>query len=158
MSIKIEDVRDPALRRQLRAALDISNRATMAALKPEASDPPRVSHESQSPLEAKFERLYGECGGPALTREICLVPGRKFRCDFYHEPSRTIIEMEGFRDHTSRKGFRRDGEKYFALTMLGFTVIRITGEILNEENVRKIIQFINNKAPLKRRKMRLVRE
>jgi hypothetical protein len=48
-----------------------------------------------SRLESRFELLWRAHGGPDLEKEFRFHPVRKWRADFAHLPSRTLIEIEG---------------------------------------------------------------
>lgn len=126
--------------------------------KREAIFGPPISQDGvQSELERLFTSLWTHIApGISLESEKHLVPGKLWRVDFYHDPSRVVIEIEGFRDHTSKKGFNRDAEKYLTLTFMGFTVVRLTRQLLTEESINKVISIIKSKIPAqgKRRKDR----
>ena len=81
----------------------------------------RTRHRSKtriSRLEAKFEFYWRGLGGPELKREFVFHPERKWRADFAHIESRTLIEIEGgvFINgggrHNRAAGFIADAEKY----------------------------------------------
>jgi hypothetical protein len=96
-----------------------------------------------SNLEEKFSMLWIEAGGPTLEREVPLIPGRLFRVDFLHDASKTVIEIEGFGiGHVSKKGFKKDADKYLELTMMGYTLFRLTRHLITESNILRIIGFI----------------
>lgn len=95
----------------------------------------------ESPLERLFLELWTHCKGTALEREVCLVPDREWRCDFVHERSKVCVELQGFADHASKKGFRRDNEKHWALAKLGYRVITWDRKLVNESNVRELIRI-----------------
>ena len=99
-----------------------------------------------SPLEARFVELWAECKGPELRREAHLIPGRMFRVDFLHEATKTVIEIQGLRDHASAKGFARDIDKFFMLQIdLGYLVVCFNRKMLMKENVMKLIVYITDK-------------
>lgn len=99
-----------------------------------------------SPLEARFVELWAECEGPELRREVHLIPGRMFRVDFLHEATKTVIEIQGLRDHASAKGFARDIDKFFMLQIdLGYLVVCFNRKMLMKENVMKLIAYITEK-------------
>lgn len=141
--MRLEDIKSPALRASIRAKLESVRKPTVLISHSSAAlVPPKDKNASGSPLEALFLDLWTECGGQTLEREICLVPGRMFRCDFYHEESRIVIEIEGLKDHASIKGWNRDAEKYLTLTLLGFTVIRLSRALITEETIKKVIAYV----------------
>jgi hypothetical protein len=107
-----------------------------------------LSVQAESPLEAKFLMWWTACDGPELRREAAVIPGRLFRIDFLHESSKTAIELQGFRDHTSRKGFARDIDKFFMLQVdLGYTVVCLNRAMVTEENIWKLIRFCRGEQP-----------
>ncbi len=58
----------------------------------------RLRHRDPKPpsrLEARFLRLWKALDGPPLEKEFRFHPGRRWRADFAHLPSRTLIEIEG---------------------------------------------------------------
>lgn len=100
--------------------------------------------KDESPLEALFLSLWTRAGGPPLERESGLIPGRMFRVDFVHRPSKRVIEIEGYGiGHFGKAGFKKDAEKYFALDIdLDYRITRLTKHLITEENVKKIIAVI----------------
>lgn len=103
---------------------------------------------SSSTLEKKFFWTWMACkNAPVIMHEQKLVPGRRFRCDFYHPESKTVIEIEGGAysggRHTRGKGFEDDCEKYLLLTLGGFTVIRLSAKQINVPTIERIVKFIN---------------
>lgn len=97
----------------------------------------------ESPLEAKFDELWRECNGPLLEREAALIPGRLFRVDFLHKESKTVIEIQGFKDHTSRKGFSRDNEKFLLHFFYGYRILALDRHLISKENIKKIIDILS---------------
>ena len=77
-------------------------------------------------------------------REVMLIPGRKWRVDFYFGgPYRLAIEVEGGTSfgksrHSRGEGFEHDARKYNALARAGIMLLRystrmvIKGEAINE--------------------------
>lgn len=117
------------------------------AIKPAILRPPKPPKPRKSELEAKFEALWSQFKGPELKEQQGLIPGRLFKVDYLHEPTKTVIEIEGFRDHASKKGFKRDAGKYFTLDIdLDYRVIRLTRELLTEENIEKLIRRIRSRT------------
>lgn len=110
---------------------------------------PRLRYRDEKPpsrLEARFLRLWEAIGGPPLEREFRFHPGRRWRADFAHLPSRTLVEIEGgiwLRGrHTRPQGFLADIEKYFEAAMAGWRVLRITERELTTATVKRIIDFL----------------
>lgn len=104
----------------------------------------------KSSLESRFLALWQEAGGPPLAHDLVFYPGRRWRADFAHGPSRTLIEIEGgvwnHGRHTSPKGFMADAEKYLAATLAGWTVLRLTAPMLKEDRIRPIIDYVRGRA------------
>lgn len=97
-------------------------------------------------LADRFERLWAAADGPALTPEYRFHPERNWRADYCHEPSRTLIELEGGTwsggAHTRGKGYAEDAEKYNAALVAGYRVFRLTGEMITADNVRMVLDFV----------------
>lgn len=84
-----------------------------------------------SRLEELFAR-HVQCRGlPAPTRELSPIPGRRWRVDFAWPVHMLAVEIEGGTwvagRHNRPAGFEKDCEKYNALQMAGWTVLRFTG-------------------------------
>ena len=91
-----------------------------------------------SHLEVKFLRIWKDVGGPELESEYRFHPKRRWRADFYHAGSRTLIEIEGgafHGRHVTGKGFLADAEKYLAAYQLQFAVVRLTAPQLTRDNI-----------------------
>lgn len=110
---------------------------------------PRLRYRDEKPpsrLEGRFMRLWESLGGPNLEKEFRFHPPRRWRADFAHLPSRTLIEVEGgifIRGrHNRAMGFLGDIEKYFEAAMAGWRVLRITERELTTTTVKRIIDFL----------------
>jgi hypothetical protein len=110
---------------------------------------PRLRHRDPKPpsrLEARFMRIWEAAVGPRIERELLFHPGRRWRADFAHLPSRTLIEIEGgiwLRGrHTRPQGFLADIEKYFEAAMAGWRVLRLSERELTTPTVARIIAFL----------------
>ena len=103
---------------------------------------------SPSRLEARFSLLWRAANGPALEKEFVFHPGRRWRADFAHIPSRTLIEIEGgiwiHGRHNRAEGFLADIEKYFEAALAGWTVLRLSERQLTLEAVERIVRFVKN--------------
>lgn len=101
---------------------------------------------SGSRLESKFALYWQAAGGPPLEREYRFDPNRRWRADFAHIQSRTLIEIEGgiFINgrHNRAAGFIADIEKYLNATLAGWTVIRLANVHITMPNVERIVRFI----------------
>lgn len=94
--------------------------------------------------------------GPKLEEEFRFHPVRRWRADFVHHESMTLIEVEGGHwlgnsgklnpktgkpmkgRHTSGKGFEDDCEKYLEAALLGYKVIRLVSKQINAETLDRI--------------------
>lgn len=100
-----------------------------------------------SKLERNFSLIWLSIKGPFLTHEHVFYPGRKWRADFAHLPSRTLIEVEGGAyggRHTRPQGFKADLDKYFAAAMAGWRVIRIGAHQINVQTLEQIRDLIKD--------------
>ena len=99
-----------------------------------------------SKLESKFLFLWRCLDGPPLQREYRFHPDRKWRADFAHLPSRTLIEVEGGAwvggRHNRGSGFVRDTEKYLEATLSGWRVLRLTERQLEGATLERLIDFL----------------
>lgn len=105
---------------------------------------------SINPLAMRFEALWERWGGPVLEREYKFSAARRWRADYCHTASRTIIELEGgiYSEgrHTRAAGYLGDIEKYNAAAMLGYTVLRLgTGQV-DDAHVGEIADWVQRKA------------
>ena len=105
-------------------------------------------HEANG-LTVKFEHLWQEWGGPELIKEYRFHVSRRWRFDYYHEPTKTAVELEGGLysggRHTRADGFRGDIEKYNAAAMQGITVLRLgTGQV-DAAHVAEIADYVNRR-------------
>lgn len=107
-------------------ARQIAQRAGVEAPAPKGKARKQVE---PSPLEERLIDQIAAAGLPAPEREVRLVPGRKFRCDLVWRDACLVVEVEGGvftrGRHTRGSGFVRDAEKYNALALAGFTVLRV---------------------------------
>ena len=85
-------------------------------------------------------------GGPELKREFRFHQTRKWRADFAHIESRTLIEIEGGiyiqGRHNRPQGFAADAEKYLEAALDGWRVLRLTELQITAPTVERIIRFI----------------
>lgn len=112
---------------------------------------------AQSPLESKFLFIWRVAGGPPLEREVQFHTSRRWRADFAHLPTRTLIEIEGgifMRKggrHTRGAGYAKDAEKYLEAAMAGWTVLRLTERQLEIGFIERIVAFLNTPPEEERR-------
>jgi very-short-patch-repair endonuclease len=85
-----------------------------------------------SELEAMFAMQAKLLGLPAPQREYKFAPKRRWRFDFAWPELMLAVEIEGGvwsgGRHTSGVGFTADCEKYNEATILGWRVLRVTGQ------------------------------
>jgi very-short-patch-repair endonuclease len=104
---------------------------------------------ARSKLESKFLFLWRVAGGPLLEREVRFHSSRRWRADFAHIESRTLIEIEGGifipggGRHNRGAGYAKDAEKYLEAVLAGWTVIRLTERQLELDFIERIVGWIN---------------
>jgi len=110
---------------------------------------PRLRYRDKSPpsrLEAKFALYWRSFGGPELEREFRFHAERKWRADFAHIESRTLIEIEGGLwiqgRHNRPQGFAADAEKYLEAALAGWRVLRLTELQITAPMIERIVAFI----------------
>ena len=112
---------------------------------------PRLRYRAKTPpsrLEAKFALYWRGLAGPALEREFRFHPERKWRADFAHVESRTLIEIEGGiyieggGRHNRSAGFVADAEKYLQAFLAGWSVVRLTATQITAPNIERLIHCI----------------
>ena len=105
-----------------------------------------ASVRTPSRLERRFELLWQTAGGPALQSEFRFHPTRKWRADYAHIESRTLIEVEGGAwvggRHTRAAGFVADAEKYLEAALGGWRVVRLVGSQLTLETVLRVVAAV----------------
>ena len=101
-----------------------------------------------SRLEAKFSLYWRSLGGPSLVPEFRFDPTRRWRADFAHIESRTLIEIEGgvfvFGRHNRPHGFVLDCEKYLHAWLAGWSVVRLTASQITTPNIEQIIRRLRS--------------
>jgi very-short-patch-repair endonuclease len=99
-----------------------------------------------SRLERRFLLYWQSLGGPELEREFRFHPERKWRADFAHIESRTLIEIEGGiyiqGRHNRPQGFAADAEKYLEAALGGWRVLRLTGLQITAPVIERIIRCV----------------
>jgi len=103
--------------------------------------PRRPSH-----LELLAGRLLSELPGEKPVPEFRFHPTRKWRFDFAYPQKRVAIEIEGGvwtgGAHTRGKHFESDCEKYNAAAILGWRVLRFTGEMVSKGNLTETVMMV----------------
>ena len=99
-----------------------------------------------SRLEKRFEMLWRGLGGPELEKEFRFHQVRKWRADFAHLPSRTLIEIEGGiyvnGRHNRGAGFAADLEKYLEAALAGWRVVRLGPNELTTAHVERLVSLV----------------
>jgi very-short-patch-repair endonuclease len=100
-----------------------------------------------SRLEKRFELLWRAHNGPVLEKEFRFHPVRKWRSDFAHIPSRTLIEIEGGiyvnGRHNRGAGFAADLEKYMEASLAGWRVIRLGPNELTLDYIARLVSLVS---------------
>lgn len=106
-----------------------------------------------SRLEAKFALYWRSLNGPPLEREFRFDAQRKWRADFAHLDSRTLIEIEGGIHvagggrHNRAAGFIADAEKYCEAFLAGWNVVRLTKAQITAPDVERLISEVQRRCP-----------
>ena len=117
-----------------------------------------LRHRDATPpsrLEQKFLHYWRSLGGPELTPEFRFHPERRWRADFAHVETRTLIEIEGGiflaggGRHNRASGFVADTEKYLEAALVGWRVLRLTDRQITAPIVERIIVFLRAATPVK---------
>ena len=106
--------------------------------------------QSPSRLEERFLFLWQIAKGPPLEREFRFHAERRWRADFAHIESRSLIEVEGGiwvnRRHNRAAGFNADLEKYLEASLAGWRVFRLGPDQITMENVERLVRVIHAQA------------
>jgi hypothetical protein len=81
------------------------------------------------PHAQPFDRFLELCAAaklPIPAREVLFLADRDFRADYCWPLQKIIIEQQGFRDHSTRKGLQRDYEKSNLAQAAGFKYFQFT--------------------------------
>lgn len=106
-----------------------------------------------SNLEAIFASFWRNfaCGYPAPVTEYRFDAERHWRFDFAWPARKVAVEIEGATwtrgRHTRGAGFEKDAEKYNAATLLGWRVLRFTGDMLKrtpDACVRQVVELLED--------------
>ena len=114
-----------------------------------ASRPRKVFRGAKPPsrLEKRFETLWRALGGPELEIEFRFHPVRRWRADFAHLESRTLIEIEGGiyvnGRHNRGAGFAADLEKYLEASLAGWRVVRLGPNELTSAHIERLVALVS---------------
>ena len=101
-----------------------------------------------SRLETRFEALWRAQNGPVLEKEFRFHPVRRWRADFAHHESKTLIEIEGGiyvnGRHNRGAGFAADLEKYIEATLAGWKVVRLGPNELTLEHIGRLVSLVRS--------------
>ena len=90
-----------------------------------------------SDLEATFDTLWRQLGGPPLDAEYRFAPPRRWRFDRAHVYSRIGLEIDGGTytggRHVTGKGYTRDCEKLNTAAFRGWLIFRLTSDMLRDD-------------------------
>lgn len=111
-----------------------------------------------SALEEQFARDCRAAKLPIPEREYRFDQTRKWRMDFAWPAHKLAVEIEGGvwsnGRHTRGSGFVADCEKYNAAALLGWRVLRFTGEHVTSGRAIAIIDEVLSGCPHKKNKSR----
>ena len=108
----------------------------------------RLFRDTKPPsrLESRFQLIWLALAGPPLEKEFRFDPVRKWRADFAHLPSRTLIEIEGgiyvHGRHNRGPGFAADLEKYLEAALAGWRVVRLGPNELTTTHVERLVSLV----------------
>ena len=101
---------------------------------------------TQSELEELFAFQVKAAGLPEPEREVCVIPGRKFRFDFaWTEPHhRLLVEVNGGTytkgAHSTGQGIARDYEKANLAVLQGWRVLSFDGKAVKSGEAVEVIR------------------
>jgi very-short-patch-repair endonuclease len=88
----------------------------------------------KSAIEESFAMQVRACKLPTPEREYRFDPSRRWRIDYAWPDRKLLVELEGAiwvgGRHTRGSGFSKDCEKYNAASMLGYTLLRFTADMV----------------------------
>ena len=101
-------------------------------------------------LESEFLRVWGLLGGPELLRDYTGWCDRKWELDFYHEPTKTAIEINGGTwsksGHSSGRGITRDYDKANECVVVGISLFVLGTDHMKSDRliieISKILSYI----------------
>ena len=94
----------------------------------------------ESTLEFALRVMLQQEGITGWWQECRCHPVRGWRCDFFWPAHMLCVECEGRGRHQTWQGYTDDCEKYNALELLGFTVLRFTAAQINDGSAIRTIR------------------
>ena len=98
-----------------------------------------------SNLETILAFQMDAVGLPEYQREFTFHPRRRWRFDFAWPQHKLAVEVEGATwsggRHTRGSGFQKDCEKYNQAALLGWTVLRYTGGMIQSGEALQDIEW-----------------
>lgn len=99
-----------------------------------------------SELEAAFDTYWRILAGPDLEAEYRFDAQRRWRLDRAHIVAKVAVELDGGTysggRHTTGSGYARDCEKLNAATAQGWSVFRLTADMLRSAPAQHIAPII----------------
>lgn len=139
----------------LRHAVDQMQATRLDFTKETKKDAPKANVELKkaikvsqgNKLKARFESMWNLCAGPMLELEFRFHHERMFRFDYCLKGRKVAIELEGgiWRKqggaHSGGVAANRDCVKYNLAAVNGWTVFRLTTDLIDAENIQPIVNF-----------------
>lgn len=94
----------------------------------------------------KWQKMYPVI---SLEKEVLLIPGRRFRFDFAHLPSKVAVEIQGGtysrspKSHNTGLGLDRDYEKNNLAQYHGYIVFQLSCKMITDDWLELIYESIN---------------
>ena len=105
-----------------------------------------LAKSKREKLEKKFDFIWKAIDGQSLVSEYKFNPDRRWAADRCHRFTKILLEIEGGNwsngRHNRGKGFENDCEKYFDATMRGYTIIRLSSNMLTEMVLNRVKSLI----------------
>jgi hypothetical protein len=101
-------------------------------------------HSSEADTEPKPKRDFAEwlavaSPHPVLTEQR-VVPGRRFRADWWIAELKISIEYDGVADHATKRGAWRDAEKGNLTQLEGILFLRVNSKSINDGSAFVIVE------------------
>jgi very-short-patch-repair endonuclease len=83
-------------------------------------------------------------------REMVLIPGRKWRVDFFFQEQKVAVEIEGGTKygrsrHSKGVGFENDARKYNAIARAGILLLRYsTAMVISGEAIDEVLEVLRD--------------